>query len=275
MAEKSSFFNSVGGDRRYTASDFADYFSPLITNGFFPSDINLKVYAEGSTMGIIVKAGRAWINGYQYVNTSDLNLMLDIADGVLNRIDRIVVQLDFVNRQIKTVVKRGTIASNPKPPAIQRDADIYELGIATVYVGVGVTSISDDNITDTRYDVTVGGVVNNMFADASVQADAVKIDDQNKYYISENLEGALIELAQPYTVNKSGYDVNGIFTNVVFTNPAGVNVKRSVLSNPDSEGNYKVRTVTYFGIDGVSVRRQEVYDITYNADGKVVSEVLR
>lgn len=275
MAEKSSFFNSVNGDRRYLASDFADFFSPLVTNGFFPSNLNLKVFADKGNMDITVKSGRAWINGYMYSNTGDLSLTLDVADGVLYRIDRVVVQLSFLDRAIRTVVKKGTPASNPYPPAIQRNADVFELGIATVYVGAGITSISGSNITDTRYDVTVGGIVNNMFADASVQGDAVKLDDQNNYYVSENLEGALIELAQPLTVNKSGYDVNAIFTNIVFTNPAGVNVKQSLLSNPDSEGNYLVRTVSYFGIDGVTVVRKEVYDLIYNADGNIVSEVLR
>ncbi|MGH4125286.1 MAG: hypothetical protein ACREV6_20405 [Clostridium sp.] len=35
--EKSSFFNSVEGDRKYKASDFASYFNSLLTNGVFPN----------------------------------------------------------------------------------------------------------------------------------------------------------------------------------------------------------------------------------------------
>lgn len=273
MAELSGPFNGL--DRMWKAEDFAEYFSPLITNGFFPSDLNLKVIADGDLMNIKVKSGRAWINGRQYRNTSDLVLPVEIANGVLSRIDRVVVRLSFIDRRMNTIIKKGVPGSNPLPPPIQRDADIYELGVATILVPAGATAIVQSNVTDTRADVTVGGIVNNIFAEASVQADAVKIDDQYDYYVAENLEGALIEAAQPLTVKKSGYDVNGIFTNVVFTNPAGVNVKRSVLSNPDTEGNYLVRTVTYYSIDGVSVRRQEVFDITYNADGNIVSEVLR
>ena len=37
MAEKSSFFNSVSGDRKYKAEDWASYFGALIGNGVFPN----------------------------------------------------------------------------------------------------------------------------------------------------------------------------------------------------------------------------------------------
>lgn len=37
MAEKSSFFTSLNGDRKYKSSDFAEYFSTFIGNGVFPN----------------------------------------------------------------------------------------------------------------------------------------------------------------------------------------------------------------------------------------------
>lgn len=274
MAEKSSFFNSVNGDRKYLAGDFAEFFSPLITNGFFPGDLNLKVVADANNMTVKVKPGRAWINGYMYNNTSDLTLTHDVAHGSLARIDRVVVQLSFINRNIRAIIKKGTAASSPVPPQLQRDADIYELGIATVTINAGATSIVQANITDTRADVTVGGIVNNLFADANAQADNVMLDDLNNYYVSGNVEGALIELAQPLSVYKTNEDVNGIFTNILWKNAAGINVKRSVLSNLDAEGNYLRRTVTLFAANGSTVMKTIVYNLTYNAEGVVISEVV-
>ena len=274
MAEKSSFFNSVNGDRRYLASDFADFFSPLVTNGFFPAELNLKVIADNGNMNVTVKSGRAWINGYQYINTGDLSLPITIADGVLNRIDRVVVQLSFLDREIRTIVKKGVPASSPVPPAIQRDEDIYELGIATVTVPAGITAISQTNIIDTRNDVTVGGIVNNLFAEANAQASNVVLDDINNYFVSNKVEGAMIEMAQPLTIQKANQDSNGIFKDVTYLNSAGVQVKKSVLSNPDVDGNYLKRTMTLYEQDGVTVMKTITYSLTYNTDGEVLSEVI-
>jgi hypothetical protein len=171
--EKSSFFNSVNGDRKYKASDFAEFFNSLLTNGVFPNpSTNLQVIANNN-MTVTVKAGKAWINGYVYINYSDLILPIEVADGVLNRIDRIVLRMDTVGRAINAAVKKGTLASTPMAPALQRDADGYELGIADIYGGKGVTSINQSNITDLRLNTTYCGVVNSL-----IQADTTAIFNQ-------------------------------------------------------------------------------------------------
>ena len=72
MAEKSSFFNSVSGDRKYKAEDWASYFGTLIGNGVFPNPAtNLQVVPGASGLTVTVNAGKAWINGYYYYNTDD------------------------------------------------------------------------------------------------------------------------------------------------------------------------------------------------------------
>ena len=137
--EKSSFFNSVSGDRKYKAEDWASYFASFIGNGVFPvPSTGLQVVA-GNGMQVTVKAGKAWINGYFYDNTSDLSLTLATADGVLNRIDRVVVRWDLTNRLISVKVKSSSPSASPSAPNIERDADIYELALADIYVGAGVT----------------------------------------------------------------------------------------------------------------------------------------
>ena len=157
--EKSSFFNSVSGDRKYKAEDWASYFASFIGNGVFPlPSTGLQVVA-GNGMQVTVKAGKAWINGYFYFNTSNLTIPLDNADGVLNRIDRIVVRWDLQDRVISVKVKKGTYSANPSAAAIQRDADAYELVLADVYVGAGAVSVSQANITDQRLNSTLCGLV--------------------------------------------------------------------------------------------------------------------
>lgn len=157
--EKSSFFNSVSHDRTYKAEDWAEYFSSFIGNGVFPvPSTGLQVTANDG-MNVTVKTGKAWINGYFYFNTSDLNVTLATADGQLNRIDRIVVRWDLTNRLISAEVKSSSFSAFPSAPLLQRDADIYELALADIYVGAGVTAITQSNITDQRLNTSLCGVV--------------------------------------------------------------------------------------------------------------------
>ena len=157
--EKSRFFNSVSHDRTYKAEDWAEYFASFIGNGIFPvPSTGLQVVA-GSGMNVTVRAGKAWINGYFYQNTGDLTVQLATADGQLNRIDRIVVQWNLTNRTITTKVKSSGFSASPSAPAVQRDADIFELVLADVFVAAGVTAITQSRITDQRLNTSLCGVV--------------------------------------------------------------------------------------------------------------------
>ena len=160
--EKSGFFNSSGGDRIYDAADFADYFGSLVTNGvFYKTATNLQV-TPGSGLGISVAAGTAWINGYRYENTDALSLPLSTANGSNPRIDRVVVRLSMISRSIQLAVIAGTPAATPAAPSLTRTSDIYELGIADVLVPTAATSIVANNITDTRLNTSLCGLVNSL-----------------------------------------------------------------------------------------------------------------
>ena len=159
MAEKSSFFTSLNGDRKYKSSDFAEYFSTFIGNGVFPNpSTNLLVTANGD-MTINLSPGFAWINGYMYHNTDNLTLTVEHADSALKRIDRVVLRCDFINREIRAYVKKGIFASNPITPDLERGVNAYELSISDILVENGVISIQQSKITDTRLDESVCGVV--------------------------------------------------------------------------------------------------------------------
>ena len=156
---RSGFFNSINGDRKYDASKFAEYFASFIGNGVFPNpSTNLQVIANND-MTVTVKAGKCWINGYIMINDDDYILEIDPADGVLNRIDRIVARYDVVDREIRLEVKKGQFSSNPAAQNLQRDADAYELGLADVYIAAGVVSVTQANITDLRFNTELCGIV--------------------------------------------------------------------------------------------------------------------
>lgn len=161
MAEKSTFFNSVTGDRKYKAEDIAAHFAKLITNGVYPSGTQLQA-TEDTGMDVTISSGSAWINGYAYHNDNDFTLTFDAADGVLNRIDRIVVRWGRVARSINLAIIKGTPASSPTAPAVVRSADYYDLSIATVAISAGITAITQAMITDTRGDNAVCGFVSSL-----------------------------------------------------------------------------------------------------------------
>ena len=156
MAEKSGFFDAhlVSGkyDRMYLADDFARFFASFIGNGIYGGKSNELMVQQKTTanMSVSVLTGQAFINGYFYENTEELSLSIDVADGVQNRIDLIVLRWDNVERVIRLAVKKGNSASSPSAPRLVRDADFYELKLAEVYVKAGTTSITQMDITDTR-----------------------------------------------------------------------------------------------------------------------------
>ena len=157
--EKSGFFGSVAGDRKDRSINWAEYFSSFVGNGVFPlPTVGLQVVA-GDGMSVVVKAGKAWINGYYYCNTDDLIIPLTNADGVLRRIDRIVLRWDLTGRLISGRAKSSTFASTPVAPALQRNADAYELCLGDVMINNGATGINQSNITDQRYNTSLCGIV--------------------------------------------------------------------------------------------------------------------
>lgn len=168
MAEWSGFFDAhkVGEswDRVYLAEDFAKFFSPLIGNGVFAGRSNeLQVFQSvPAGMSVTISSGQSWIDGYGYLNDSDLTVFVDPADGVLGRIDRIVNQWSAGDRQIRTVWKKGTPAVNPVAPPLRWDADYKELNLATLNIHAGLSAITQDKITDTRMDSSVCGWVTGL-----------------------------------------------------------------------------------------------------------------
>jgi hypothetical protein len=160
--ERSGLFNSSGGDRKYNSADFAAYFGDLVSNGvFYRNTDNLKVI-PGSGFSVSVKPGSAWINGYRYENTAELRLQPSTAHGVNPRIDRVVLRWDNVARSINLTLVEGTPASTPTAPALTRNSDIYELGIAEVTIPQAATTVTAEHIADTRLDTSLCGLVNSL-----------------------------------------------------------------------------------------------------------------
>lgn len=192
MAEQSGFFDAhlVDGeyDRVYLSEHFARYFASFIGNGVFggkSSELQVRE-KETASMGVRVLSGQAWIDGYWYENTDELPLAIDIADGVLHRIDSIVVRWYHSERIIRLAVRKGAPATSPVAPTVQRDNDYYELKLADVYIKAGSTRITQANITDKRYHSDECGLVAGVVQQIDPDEFGIQLDAYITEFIAEH-----------------------------------------------------------------------------------------
>lgn len=96
---RSGFFNSFLGDRKYSAANWAEYFSRFIGNGVYANPAtSMQVQAAGG-LTVRIAAGSCFINGYTgYSDGSDV-LKLQYG-GTYPRIDRVVIRLDMTTRSV-------------------------------------------------------------------------------------------------------------------------------------------------------------------------------
>ncbi len=154
--EKFSFFNDIDDDRSYYAEDFARHLSKFFTNGIFNNELQV---ISNNNMTITIKPGDANIEGYRYTNTDNIIKTIDTADGVLKRIDNVVIRLDLTNRLISAQIIKGTFSDNPSAPSLARSTTMYDIKLAEIYINNGATSITQADIKDTRFDKNMCGNV--------------------------------------------------------------------------------------------------------------------
>lgn len=140
-------------DRTYTATLLSRILSKYLSNGVVSGDLNeLKVsVTDPPAMTVVVATGTAIVQGRFIENDAALTLNVSAAHATYPRIDRVVVRLSAVTaRTVDIAVKAGTAASSPVAPELTQTTDVYEIPLAQIAVGAGVTSILTANITDQR-----------------------------------------------------------------------------------------------------------------------------
>lgn len=146
----------------YTQPDFAKLMSDSMGNGYVKGvrDELVVSATDPTTMSITVGLGRGYIQGYSFdVEDTVYPVEISPADSNNPRIDRIVARLSVTaNKNITLISLSGTPEASPTAPSLLRTSETYDISLAQVYVGAGVTSITSENITDERNDMLVCGV---------------------------------------------------------------------------------------------------------------------
>lgn len=143
------------------------------TSGVFAAAKNAAVEALGAPgMAVTVTDGTGWLtnadgNGVVWWNDAltttgeKLQLSIDMADGVLHRIDRIIVEWKTTNYADLPEIKvlKGTASSAAEAPALTNNGTLRQISLARVSVAAGITTITASMITDERLDPAVCGLV--------------------------------------------------------------------------------------------------------------------
>ena len=146
----------------YSAEDVATYLCTR-TSGVYSKETNFAVSTTG-TRQITVAPGLAWINyddfkGVSVCSREENVLTVPEADNTLNRVDRVVLQFDTSENITAIKLKTGTPAVAAQPPDILQNHNQYELGLCTISVPAGSTAVTAADITDTRADEAICGVM--------------------------------------------------------------------------------------------------------------------
>lgn len=169
-------FADVDGDRMYSDTDFAEFYSHLFTNGIFMTiGSGLKI-RESASLGMRVRVGSGAlvINGRHYLNTEESEMQIPVASALQDRVDSIVVKLDLSNRTMQIAYKQSDTT-------VVRTDTIYEMQIAKIAVARNTTQIINANITDTRGDSKVCG-----YSSPYQKVDVGNLLDQFESELSQN-----------------------------------------------------------------------------------------
>ena len=170
MASIKSFPNNQD---EYVGAEYVMKWLHGRTSGVFGANGNAAVAALASPgMAVTISDGVGWMangngdgvvwwNDHEAVNSIKLQLGIDAADGVLNRIDRIIVEWKTTNYVDLPEIKvlKGATSSTAKAPALTNNSTVRQISLAKIAVNAGVTAITASMITDERLNTSVCGLV--------------------------------------------------------------------------------------------------------------------
>ena len=199
----------------YDADDASGYLSTRLS-GVYSADEDFAVTANGG-LTVTVSAGQAWVRPARFRGRSIIleqpeTVTLTAADAVRSRIDRLVLRYDAAARKTRLQVLEGTPDSaSPTAPEITRTALVYDLCLADIRRPAGSTVVTAADITDTRADEAVCGVMRDSVTGiptAQLQAQALAIMTQLSTELHTKLDAldaaiAAVESGSFYTKSEA------------------------------------------------------------------------
>lgn len=151
-------------DRAISSAPLRQLIKKMLSNGVLPNpSTNLQVQ-PGAGMNVIVNPGFAVIEGGLKYEETQRTLAVQASDSTYDRIDTVVLRWnDNPNaRNCDLYVIKGTPASKPVRPALNRESSVYEIGLADLFIAANSSAISSARITDTRYESARCGIISSI-----------------------------------------------------------------------------------------------------------------
>lgn len=149
MSITSGFYNSINGDRKYTAEQFTSLFDGIIKDGIFMSIGQAFRVLASSGMKIKIGTGRAWFDHSWILNDSEYLMDIPQSEIATNRIDAVVIETNNTQEVRNGTVKfiKGTPTPyTPSKPGLLRGGDINQYPLVYITVMAGSTQISQGDI---------------------------------------------------------------------------------------------------------------------------------
>lgn len=179
--DKGLFWNSEGSDRLYDANSLGKWLAKFFTTGVMPGDFEVT-----PVNGLTVSMAEGYVNinnpnsanpgGKVRLFDEPTEFTLTMASSLYPRIDTIVIERNETDREITAKVVMGTAAETPAPVAPVRTSSVYQLVIAEIYVDVGATSLSSEDITMKRADASVCGIITGTVANNQILAGTTDLE---------------------------------------------------------------------------------------------------
>lgn len=171
-------------DRLYDSQDFADYFKQFIGNGVYPNPSNgLLVESLKASRILTVRLGSSFVDGRFYLQKKDFDFSIDVPHPTLNRKDIVICRHDNITRTSQVFYVAGVASATPLAPSIVRNDDIFDLKLCEIFVPANASAITPSNITDTRLDKTVCGIVTGVID----QVDTTYLFQQYQDYLGQKI----------------------------------------------------------------------------------------
>lgn len=148
MAITYGFYNSLNGDRKYSADDFSAIFNGIINDGIFQSVGTAFVVNADEELNVTVGIGRAWFDGTWTLNDALLKLTAPESDLLYDRIDAVVIEINKLNRVNDIKFVQGEAKTNPVNPTLTRSTYVTQYPLCYIFRKANSTSITQANITN-------------------------------------------------------------------------------------------------------------------------------
>lgn len=150
MSVTYGFFNSLNGDRKYDALQLSSMFDGVILDGVFASIGECFLTTATDGLAVNIGTGKAWFDHTWILNDTVLKVEIPEADGLLDRIDTVVLDIDNTESVRANAIKivQGVPATNPVAPELVSVRNHHQHPICHIRVACATQSIRQADITN-------------------------------------------------------------------------------------------------------------------------------